>query len=233
MTIAAEAGSSLLEVLREGFGLRGPKDGCAPEGSCGACTVIVDGRAVVSCAQPAERVAGRSVTTQAGLPADVRRQWADAFTLTGASQCGYCSPGIVMKAEALLRREPSPPRDAILRALAGNLCRCTGYHAIADAIELVAESRRGGSPIPACERSGEPGSRTARYQAAELALGDKPFVADLRVPRMLHGALRFADHPRAVVRRIDLGRAEAHPGVVAIVTAADVPGKRSQGLIRA
>jgi xanthine dehydrogenase molybdenum-binding subunit len=233
VTIEAGPGTSLLEVLRDGFGLHAVKDGCSPEGSCGACTVIVDGRAVVSCAQPAERVAGRSVTTQAGLSAQARGQWADSFAVTGALQCGYCSPGIVMKAEALLGRAPAPSREAVLRALAGNLCRCTGYHRIADAIELVAASRRSGTAVPVPDRSAAPGSRTARYQAAELALGDRPFVADLRVPGMLHGALRFADHPRAVVRRIDFGRAAAHPGVVAIVTAADVPGERFQGLIRA
>jgi xanthine dehydrogenase molybdenum-binding subunit len=233
VAIEAPAGASLLEVLREDLGLRGPKDGCAPEGSCGACTVIVDGRAVVSCAQPATRVAGRTVTTPAGLPAEARRQWADAFTVTGASQCGFCSPGIVMKAEALLGREAAPSREVIARALAGNLCRCTGYHRIVDAIELVATARRSGSPIPTPERDPSPGSRAARYRAAELALGDKPFVADLRVPGMLHGALRFADHPRAVIRRIDVRRAAAYPGVVAVVTAADVPGERYQGLIRA
>ena len=233
VTVEADPGTSLLEVLRDDFGLRAVKDGCSPEGSCGACTVIVDGRAVVSCAQPAARLAGRSVTTPAGLSAQARGQWADAFAVTGASQCGYCSPGMVMKAEALLGREPAPSREAVLRALAGNLCRCTGYHRIAEAIELVAASRRAGTAIPAPDASGEPGSRTARYQAAELALGEAPFVADLSVPGMLHGALHFADHPRAVVRRIDLGRAAAHPGVVAIVTAGDVPGERFQGLIRA
>ncbi|HJW21915.1 MAG TPA: molybdopterin cofactor-binding domain-containing protein, partial [Candidatus Limnocylindrales bacterium] len=233
VSIEADPAASLLEVLREGFGLRGPKDGCAPEGSCGACTVLVDGRAVVSCARPAARIAGRVVTTQAGLSTEARRQWAQAFTVTGASQCGFCSPGIVMKAEALLGRTPAPPRDAIRRTLAGHLCRCTGYEPIVRAIELVAESRRTGKPLPTPDRSGTPGSRTARYQAAELALGDRPFVADLRVPDMLHGALRFADHPRAVVRRIDVRRAAAQPGVVVVVTAADVPGERYQGLIRA
>jgi xanthine dehydrogenase molybdenum-binding subunit len=138
-----------------------------------------------------------------------------------------------MKAEALLAREPAPSRAAIARTLAGNLCRCTGYHRIIDAIELVAASRRTGAPIPSAERDPAPGSRTARYQAAELALGDKPFVADLQVPGMLHGALRFADHPRAIIRGIDVRHAAAHPGVVAIATAADVPGQRHQGLIRA
>ena len=104
-SVTIEPGTSLLELLRDQLGLRSMKDGCAPEGSCGACTVIVDGRAVVSCAQPAERVAGRQVETLEGLDADVRDLWADAFTATGASQCGYCTPGIVMKAEALLRKE--------------------------------------------------------------------------------------------------------------------------------
>jgi len=136
--VRAGADASLLDVLRDGFGLRSMKDGCAPEGSCGACTVMVDGRAVVSCAQPASRFEGREVLTVEGLDAVTRTAWADAFVTAGASQCGYCSPGIVMKAEALLRRSPRPSRDEIARALAGNLCRCTGYTKILDAVELAA-----------------------------------------------------------------------------------------------
>ncbi len=222
--------ASLLEMLRGEFGLRSMKDGCAPEGSCGACTVMVDGRAVVSCAQPAARFAGRSVVTLEGLPAETRELWADAMTASGASQCGFCSPGIVMKAEALLRRETTPTRPEIARALAGNLCRCTGYVKVINAIELAAEARRGG-PSPVVERTGAIGSRTARYEARDLALGERPFVNDLHVPGMLHGAIRFSDHPRALVRRIDTSRAAALPGVVAVVTSRDVPGKRRQGLI--
>ena len=219
-------GESLLGVLRGACGLRSMKDGCAPEGSCGACTVIVDGRAVVSCAQPATRFAGRSVETLEGLPPDVREAWAAAFIATGASQCGYCSPGIVMKAEALLRRDASPSREAIARALAGNLCRCTGYASILDAIERAAAVRRGDQP--ASGRRIRPGDR---YEGRALALGDKAFVGDLVAAGMLQGALRFAGVPRALVRRIDVTRAAAHPGVVAVVTAADVPGRRQQGLI--
>jgi xanthine dehydrogenase molybdenum-binding subunit len=223
-------GASLLDLLRDGGGLTSMKDGCAPEGSCGACTVIVDGRAVVSCAQPAERVAGRSVTTQEGLDADVRDRWARAFVLAGASQCGFCSPGIVMKAEAMLSKEPSPTRQQIARGLAGNLCRCTGYIKIVDAIELSAAARRG-EPIPEIDRTGRVGSRTGRYEGEALALGDKAFVNDMAVPGMLHGAIRFSDHPRARVVRIDTATAEAHPGVVAITTWRDVPGERTQGAI--
>jgi xanthine dehydrogenase molybdenum-binding subunit len=230
VSVDAEPGESLLQVLRGPCGLRSMKDGCAPEGSCGACTVIVDGRAVVSCAQPASRVAGRRVTTLEGLSPETRTMWADSFAATGASQCGYCSPGIVMKAHALLERDGASSRAKIAHALAGNLCRCTGYVKVIDAIELVAAARRGG-PRPEVDRSGGIGSRSVRYEARELALGERPFVNDLAVPRMLHGALRFSEHPRAVVLRIDTSRAAALPGVVSVITARDVPGKRHQGLI--
>jgi aldehyde oxidoreductase len=236
-----EPGTSLLELLRERFGLRSMKDGCAPEGTCGACTVLVDGRPVVSCARDAERVAGREVVTLEGLSEADRDRWADAFVATGASQCGFCSPGIVMKAEGLLARSPAPPRDEIARALAGNLCRCTGYVKIVDAIERVAAERqsaadggRPAGPVPAAPgggRVGGVGARVDRIGARAMALGEQTFVADMTAPGMLHGALRLSDHPRAVVRRIDTSRAAASPGVVAVVTAADVPGVRVQGLI--
>ncbi len=235
--VTVEPGMTLLQLLREGLGLRSMKDGCAPEGSCGACTVIVDGRAVVSCAQPADRFAGRSIETLEGLPDDSRELWADAFATTGASQCGYCTPGIVMKAEALLRREAEsggdgrPERDAITKALAGNLCRCTGYLSIIDAIERVAAARAGG-PRPRPETGTAVGDGAPKYRVREQVLGLQEYVADHVFPGMLHGALRFSDHPRAVVRSIDTRAAEAAPGVIAVITAADVPGKRNQGLIR-
>jgi aldehyde oxidoreductase len=230
VAVEVSPGESLLRVLRGACGLRSMKDGCAPEGSCGACTVIVDGHAVVSCSQPARRVAGRTVETLEGLPVEARALWADAFVATGASQCGYCSPGIVMKAEALIRRDPEPAREAVARALAGNLCRCTGYASIIEAIELAAGVRRGGAGAPGVPAAALDGS-VARYEGRALALGEKPFVGDLVAPRMLHGALRFAEVPRAIVRRIDTTLASAVPGVLAVLTAADVPGRREQGLI--
>ncbi len=225
-----QVGVSLLELLREEMGLTSVKDGCAPEGSCGACTVLLDGKAVVSCAQPAQRVRGRSVVTQEGLSPKARRAWAGAFAAAGGVQCGFCSPGVVMKTEALLRRNPAPSREEIARALAGNLCRCTGYVKIVDAVLLAAAARRGES-IAAPDPSGRVGSRAVRYRGAELALGDKPFVNDMHVPGMLHGAVRFCDHPRARIRRIGTSAARAYPGVMAVLTAKDVPGERRQGLI--
>jgi selenium-dependent xanthine dehydrogenase len=230
LTLEVRDGMSLLDLLRDSCALSSVKDGCAPEGSCGACTVLVDGKAVVACAQPATRAAGRSITTQEGLPAETRRTWSHSFVAAGASQCGFCSPGIVMKAEALLARNAAPGRDEIAKALAGNLCRCTGYVKIIDAIELAAGAKRG-DPLPELDRSGRVGSRTTRYMGEELALGDKPYVNDMRVEGMLHGAIRFSDHPRARVVRIDTSRAEAHPGVVAVATSKDVRGQRLQGEI--
>ncbi len=230
VSVTVRSGAPLLEVLRDGCGVISAKDGCAPEGSCGACTVIADGKAVVSCAQPAERFAGRAITTQEGLPAADRKMWADCFVAAGASQCGFCSPGILMKAEVLLAKTPEPAREEVASALAGNLCRCTGYVKIIDAIMLAAGVRRG-EPLPRIDNSGRVGSPTARYQGRELALGDKPYINDMTMPGMLHGAIRFADHPRAIVRAVGTARARAHPGVLAVLTAGDVPGHRVQGEI--
>ena len=218
----------LLDLLRDHCGITSVKDGCAPEGSCGACSVLVNGRAQVSCAMKASRVAGKDVITQEGLSGAERMLWAESFVAAGASQCGFCSPGIVMKAEALLHKSPTPSREQVASALAGNLCRCTGYIKIIDAVLLAAGAKLG-EPPPEIDRSGRVGSRTARYQGIELALGDKAYVNDLSMPGMLHGAIRFADHPRATILSIDTARARAHPGVVAVLTADDVPGERTQG----
>ena len=157
ITVEIREGASLLELLRDVCGLTSVKDGCAPEGSCGACTVLVDGKAVVSCAQPAARAGGRSIVTQEGLGSEERERWAGCFVASGASQCGFCSPGIVMKAEALLAKNPDPSREEIARGLAGNLCRCTGYVKIVDAVRFAAGAKRG-DPIPQPERSGRVGS---------------------------------------------------------------------------
>ena len=230
VSVPVHGDETLLQVLREGCGVTSVKDGCAPEGSCGACTVLVDGKAVVSCAQPAARFEGRAVVTQEGLSAADRDLWADSFVSAGASQCGFCSPGLLMKAEALLAKTPEPSRDQIASALAGNLCRCTGYVKIIDAV-LVAAAAKRGEPIPALDPSGRVGTRTARHQGRELALGDKPYVNDMTLPGMLHAAIRFADHPRATVLRVDVSAARRHPGVVAVLTADDVPGDRVQGEI--
>jgi selenium-dependent xanthine dehydrogenase len=230
MTVVADEDETLLDVLRDRLGLMAAKDGCQPEGYCGCCTVLVDGKARVACSQPATRFAGKSVVTLEGLSDHERDAFALAFTAAGASQCGFCSPGIVVKAQNLLARKPAPSRDEIARALAGNLCRCTGYVKIIDAIEMAGGILRGDLQ-PHLDFSGGLGTRAPKYEAFELALGVKPFINDMEIEGLVHGALRFSDHPRAVVKGIDATRAEAMDGVIRVVLADDVPGQREVGAI--
>ncbi|NIA25665.1 MAG: molybdopterin-dependent oxidoreductase [Gammaproteobacteria bacterium] len=217
----------LLAALREELGVTSPKDGCSPSGQCGACTVLVDGKARVSCQLQPEKVAGRSVTTLEGLDPDERTRFADAFAAHGATQCGFCTPGIIMRSKALIDKKGSAlSRDDLRRHLGANLCRCTGYIKIFDAIEAVA---RGEEPVVVAPRG--LGSVRIKYEARELALGERGYVDDMRMAGLLHGALRLADHARADVLRIDTSAAEALDGVVAVYTGSDVPGELRVGLI--
>lgn len=128
----------LIDLLRDGLHLSGTKEGCA-EGECGACTVILDGKAVNSCLVMAVQADGRVVETVEGLGATGGMDALQTeFATTGAIQCGFCTPGMLMSATALLREQPRPTGDDIRAALAGNLCRCTGYAAILDAVATVA-----------------------------------------------------------------------------------------------
>jgi len=230
VSVTPRAGESLLETLRERCGIRSVKDGCAPQGQCGACLAIVGGRAVTTCAMPVEKAAGKEVLTLEGVDPRERVQLAEAFASAGAVQCGFCTPGIVMRAKFLLERNPAPSREEIARAIDVHLCRCTGYTKVFDAIELLARARRGEALPPAIDDGGV-GVSLARHRGRELALGTRPFVADLEREGLLHGAVRLSDHPRARVRSVETGRALAHPGVVAVATARDVPGERWYGLI--
>lgn len=130
-------GASLLEVLRDGLGVRSAKDGCSPQGQCGCCTVLVDGQPRVACVTPAARVAGRSVTTLDGLPEQVRDRWADALVATGGSQCGFCTPGIVVRLAGQAAAKGPLDADRTRQALLAHLCRCTGWQTICEASELV------------------------------------------------------------------------------------------------
>jgi aerobic-type carbon monoxide dehydrogenase small subunit (CoxS/CutS family) len=133
---------TLLEALRYGLGLTGSKQGC-DKGDCGACTVLLDGEPTLSCITPALEAEGRTVTTVEGLAhPDGAHPLQTAFGETGAAQCGFCTPGILMSAAALLERTTSPSRQEVKEALAGNLCRCTGYTKIFEAVELAAARMR-------------------------------------------------------------------------------------------
>jgi len=228
--VALRPGESLLEVLRERCGITSLKDGCRPQGQCGCCLALVDGKPKVTCAMPAESADGAAVITLEGLPAEERRRLADAFATAAGLQCGFCIPGIALRATYLTDRNPTPTRAEIARGIDVHLCRCTGYVKIVDAIELYARARRG-EAVPAPGTDGRVGAPLARYGAGGNALGERPYVDDLDRPGMLHGAVVLSPHPRARVLRIDTSRARAVPGVHAVATAADVPGDRWVGLI--
>ncbi|HSL25482.1 MAG TPA: 2Fe-2S iron-sulfur cluster-binding protein, partial [Acidimicrobiia bacterium] len=218
----------LLAALREELGIFSAKDGCAPSGQCGCCTVLLDGKATVSCLVSMEKVAGRQVTTLEGFDPAERDRLARAFAATGALQCGFCTPGIVVRAKSLLdQKGHSLDRPTIEGRLGAHLCRCTGYVKIIEAVELLAS----GAPIPEPALPGGMGKVGAKYEAGKLALGDRGYIDDLAIPGMLFGALRLTDHARADVVRIDTGPATRVPGVVAVLTAADVPGELKVGLI--
>jgi aerobic-type carbon monoxide dehydrogenase small subunit (CoxS/CutS family) len=140
--LAVAPSHTLLEVLREEAGLTGTKHGCE-QGECGLCTVLIDGRPQFSCLTLAIEAQGSEIRTVEGLARGGElHPLQQAFGETGASQCGYCSPGMLMSAQALLERNPAPSRTEIREALAGNLCRCTGYQAIIEAVELAAARMR-------------------------------------------------------------------------------------------
>lgn len=222
--------TSLMDVLRDQAGLISPKNGCAPQGSCGCCTVIVDGRAISSCAVPARNVQGKSVITLEGLEPRDRDIFAKAFTVSGGLQCGFCIPGIVMRAKHLLDKNPNPSRKEIAHSLNNHICRCTGYVKIIDAIEIAAKALRG-EAMPEADYSGKVGSSLPRMDAEKFVLGQRPYIDDMSFPGMLHAAFLFSPKPRIRLRRIDASAALQLPGVVRIVTAKDVPGERRQGLI--
>jgi selenium-dependent xanthine dehydrogenase len=219
-----------LETLRERCGITSLKDGCSPQGQCGCCVVLVDGQPKTTCAMRARVADGKRIVTLEGLPPEERQQIADSFASTAGLQCGFCIPGIALRAKAITDREPSPSREAIARALDVHLCRCTGYVKIIDAIERLAAAKRG-APIPAASTDGRVGQPLARVGAVPAVLGERPFVDDLALPRMLHGALTLSAHARARVVRIDTTRARALAGVHVVATAADVPGQRWLGLL--
>ena len=217
----------LLAALREELDITSAKDGCSPSGHCGCCTVLIDGRAVVSCQQPLPKVAGKHVVTVEGLGDDERQRYAEAFAACGGLQCGFCIPGIIVRAKAQIDKKGADlTRDDMARHLGAHLCRCTGYVKILDAIEAVATGKQVALTAP-----GGVGSRGIKYEAVDLALGDRGYVDDLRVDGLLHAALRLTDHARATVNRIDVDAARDAPGVVAVFTAADVPGELRVGLI--
>ena len=241
-------GEMLSDLLRERLGLTGTKIGCN-EMECGACTVLVDDEPVLSCGYPSARAAGRKILTIEGLAVragegvdDNQRggklhPLQEAFINYGAVQCGFCIPGQLMTAYALLQRNPDPSEDQIRQALKDTLCRCAGYPTIVSAIQAAVQTLKTGEPLPppVLPPTQTPleviGTVQARPDAVEKVTGQALYTDDLKFEDMLHARAKRAMLPHAIVRRIDVSKARNLPGVAAVLTAEDIPGEINHGLV--
>ena len=220
-----EPRKTLADFLRQDVELTGTHLGCE-HGVCGACTVLLDGEPVRSCLLFAVQADGARVGTVEGLAHDGLHPIQEAFQDHFALQCGYCTPGMLMTVHDLLQRSPSPTREEIRKALAGNICRCTGYHAIVDAVEAAAARLRAAPPARGRTLMATSGTRpravgrpVKRVEDGRLLAGQGRFVDDLHLPRMVHAAFVRSPHAHARVRHVSVSRALALPGVVAVLTA--------------
>jgi CO/xanthine dehydrogenase Mo-binding subunit/aerobic-type carbon monoxide dehydrogenase small subunit (CoxS/CutS family) len=252
-SLPALPGETLADLLRNRLRLTGTKIACE-ESECGACTVLVDGEPVLSCMYPAQRASGKSVlsieglaqeTVGAGLRPARRSPLANghlhplqqAFIEHGAVQCGFCIPGQIMTAHALLQRNPDPSREELRVALKDTLCRCGGYPSIENAILTAARSMRTGEPLAAPQiplsthEHDVVGHALARPDAMEKVNGDAKYTDDLVFDGMLFAKVRRAGVPHAFLTRLDVSKAKALKGVVAVLTATDIPGEHNHGLV--
>jgi CO/xanthine dehydrogenase Mo-binding subunit/aerobic-type carbon monoxide dehydrogenase small subunit (CoxS/CutS family) len=219
--VLVDPGRSLADVLRDDLGLTGTKRACN-EGECGSCAVHLDGTVVNSCLVLAIEAVGQRITTIEGLAHNgtldpVQQAFADHF----ASQCGYCTPGMIMTAKALLAENPKPTEDEVRQAIRGNLCRCTGYAKIVDAVLAASGQLEVRSYRPSDKAVvGKPLPRT---DSLEKVTGKAPYAYDMRLPGMLYGEILRSPLPYARVTRIDTSAAEALPGVLAVYTQKDMP----------
>lgn len=221
----------LMTFLRDSLRLTSVKNGCA-EGACGTCTVLIDGRAQKACVQKTENLDGKSITTTEGLTDREKVVYSYAFSNAGAVQCGFCIPGMVICAKALLDKNPSPSRDDVKSAIKNNICRCTGYKKIEDAILMAAEIFRENSEINEPVPTGLLGESMARVDAAAKVTGEAKYADDYYMENMLAGSALRSEYPKARVLSIDTSEAEKLDGVVCIMTAADIPGTKKVGHLK-
>ncbi|EGG91012.1 selenium-dependent molybdenum hydroxylase 1 [Lachnospiraceae oral taxon 107 str. F0167] len=226
--VETEKEVSLLRFLRDDLKLKSIKDGCS-QGACGTCTIIIDGKATRACVMTTKRAEGMNIVSVEGLSDFEKEAFVYAFGSKGAVQCGFCIPGMVMSGKALIDRNPNPTEDDIKEAIKGNICRCTGYKKIIEAIELVAQIMRGDKKIDEELEKGDDfgvGSNAFRIDVRDKVLGIGEYVDDMELENMLHVSAVRTKYPRARVLDIDASEALALEGVVAVLTAEDVPNNK-------
>lgn len=229
--VSTEKDIKLMEFLREDLGLKSVKNGCS-EGACGTCTVVVDGKATKSCVMKTSRAVGKNIITVEGLEPYEKDVFAYAFTKVGAVQCGFCTPGMVMSGKALIDSNPNPTKDDIKNAIKNNICRCTGYIKIEEAILLAAKLFREKAEVPKVSFTGNVGENMFRVDAHDKVLGTSEYPDDIKVSNMIYGSAVRSKYPRAIVKSIDISKAKEYPGVVGVFTADDIPGKQVIGHIK-
>ena len=244
-TLTAQAGETLAGLLRNRLRLTGTKVACE-ESECGACTVLVDGEPVLACMYPAQRASGKTVLSIEGLAQEFAghngkthslHPLQEAFIEHGAVQCGFCIPGQVMTAHALLSRQPDPSQEELRVALKDTLCRCGGYPSIESAILAAARSLHTGQPVQPPRIASSANAHTVvghtqvRPDAVEKVTGSALYTDDLEFDGMLFAKVRRAGVPHAILKKLDITKAKSLPGVLAVLTAADIPGERNHGLV--
>ena len=222
---------SLMRFLRDELRLTSVKDGCS-EGACGTCTVIIDGNAVKACIQKISNLDGKSVITAEGLSEREKQVYSYAFSEAGAVQCGFCIPGMVMCAKALIDKNPSPSPEDVKYAIRNNLCRCTGYKKIEEAILLAAEIIRENREITNPVSTGLLGESMNRVDASAKALGEAKYADDFYMDGMVYGSALRSEYPRAEILSIDKSEAESMDGVLCVMTAEDIPGTQKVGHLK-
>ena len=226
--VTAEKNQKLLRFLRDELHLTSVKDGCS-EGACGTCHVLIDGKATKACVPSTDKLEGRHIITVEGLNDTEKEVYTWAFAKAGAVQCGFCIPGMVISAKALLDANPNPTREEAAFAIRNNICRCTGYKKIIDAILLAAGIFRSGGQIPQEKNCARVGEAMPRIDAREKVLGTGKYPDDICLDGMIYGSAVRSKYPRARVLAIHKEKAEALPGVVGVYTAEDIPGKVKVG----
>ena len=225
-----EKDMKLLPFLRNVCKLKSVKDGCS-EGACGTCHVLIDGKPTKACVPRLSRLEGKHVLTVEGLADEEKEIFARAFGEAGAVQCGFCIPGMVISAKGLLDKNPDPTRAQAADAIKNNICRCTGYKKIIDGILLAGKYKREGLP-PEKEYAWKLGERVPRVDVREKVLGYGEYPDDMEVEGMIYGSALRSAYPRALVKAIHTEEAKALPGVVAVYTAADIPGDVKVGHLK-
>ena len=224
-SVETEKEVSLLRFLRDDLKLKSIKDGCS-QGACGTCTIIIDGKATRACVMTTKRAQGMNIVSVEGLSEEEKEIFVYAFGSKGAVQCGFCIPGMVMSGKALIDKNPNPTEADIKEAIKGNICRCTGYKKIIEAIDLVAQIKRGDKQVDKELEKGDKfgvGSNAFRIDVREKVLGYGEYVDDVEMEDMLHVSAVRTKYPRARMLDIDFSEALKLEGVVAVYTAEDVP----------